>query len=341
MSTLFFIFEPVKTNWVYKIAKYLKRVYFKNDKRVATYLVFVLIATGFWFLNALNKTYTTDMVIPVKFTNLPNNKTLANQLPDQFDLIIKAHGFTILRHQVIFFFSPFEFNVKEMTGKRMAESKRNSFVFPARQFLTELSNQLSNEMEILSMNPDTLYFLFDRMGKKRVPVKPIVNVNLKKQFQISGEVKTNPNSILVNGAQSVIDTMHFVTTEMQKFLSVDKPIQTEASLKSIKEVYFEQQKVMLDIPVEEYTEAQISVPVFMKDKPTDMIIKLFPEKIKVTFLVGLSRFQEMHPEDFKLFVNYSDIREGKQRLKITTESTPAYLYDLKIVPEEIEYLIQN
>ena len=49
----------------------------------------------------------------------------------------------------------------------------------------------------------------------------------------------------------------------------------------------------------------------------------------------------MHPEDFKLTVNYSEIKDGKERLKITSESTPAYLYDLKITPEEIEYLIEN
>jgi YbbR domain-containing protein len=70
-------------------------------------------------------------------------------------------------------------------------------------------------------------------------------------------------------------------------------------------------------------------------------IKLFPEKVKVTFKVGLSRFQEIRPEDFKLSVAFSDIRENKQLLKITTESIPDYLYDLKITPDEIEYLIQN
>lgn len=341
MSALFFIFDPVKTNWVYRIAKFFKKVYFKNDKRVATYLVFVLIATGFWFLNALNKIYTADMVVPVRYINLPNNKTLANQLPDQFDLTIKAHGFTILRHQVIFFFTPFEFNVNEMTGNRMTENKKNSFAFPARQFLNEISNQFSNEIEILSMNPDTLYFRFDKMGQRKVLVKPIVEVNLKKQFQISGEVKANPGSVLVNGPQTIIDTIHFVTTELQKFNAVDQPIQTEAPLKSIKEVYFDPKKVVINVPVEEYTEAQLSVPVSIMNKPTGLNIKLFPEKVKVSFLVGLSRFQEMHPEDFKLSVNYSDIKEGKQRLKITMESTPAYLYELKITPEEIEYLIQN
>jgi hypothetical protein len=341
MSALFFIFGPVKTNWLYKIVKYLKKVYFRNDKRVATYLVCVGIATGFWFLNALSKTYTVDMVVPVSYINLPNNKTLANQLPDQFDLKIKAHGFTILRHRLIFLFMPLEFNVNDMTDNRMMEKRKSSFAFPTRQFLAELSYQLSNELEIMSMNPDTLYFNFDQMRQKRVKVKPVVIVNLKKQYQISGEIKASPDSVLVNGSKLVLDTLHFVLTELQKFNSVDKPIQTEALLQKIKETFFEPQVVAVKIPVEEYTEAQLSIPVLLTNQPSGVNIKLFPAKVKVAFQVGLSRFKEIHPEDFKLSVSFSDIREGKQRLKITSEATPDYLYDLKITPEEIEYLIEN
>jgi hypothetical protein len=316
-------------------------VYFKNDRRVVAYLICVGIATGFWFLNALNKTYTIKMTIPVSYTNLPNNKTLENQLPDKFDLTIRSHGFNILRQQVSSLFAPFEFNVREMTENRMMDSRRNSFAFPSRQFLTELSNQLSSEMDILSMSPDTLFFKFGRMGHKMVKVKPIVKVNLNKQYQISGDIQTSPDSVLVNGPQSILDTLHFVMTELQKFKSVDEPIKTEAPLSKIKEVFFDTQQVEISIPVEEYTEGQLSVPVVLKDQSSGVNIKLFPDKVKVTFQIGLNRFTEIRPEDFKLTVSFSDINEGKQRLKVITESIPAYLYDLKITPEEIEYLIQN
>jgi hypothetical protein len=331
----------VKTNWIYKFVRYLKKIYFKNDKRVAAFVVCVFIATGFWFLNALSKTYTVDMIVPVKYINLPNNKTLSNQLPDQFDLKISAHGFTILRYQVSFLLMPLEFNVNDMTDDRMMDRRKSSFAFPTRQFLPDLSYQLSSELNILSMNPDTLYFKFDHMGRKRVKVIPMVKVNLKKQFQISGDIKTSPDSVTVNGPQSVLDTLHFVLTETKKFNTVDQSLQTEALLQKQKDIFLEPNTVDINIPVEEYTEAQLSVPIMLTNQPPKMNIKLFPAKVKVTFLVGLSRFQEMHPEDFKLTVNYSEIKDGKERLKITSESTPAYLYDLKITPEEIEYLIEN
>ena len=341
MSALLFIFEPVKTNWVYKMVRYLKKVYFKNDKRVAAFVVCVAIASGFWFLNALSKSYTVDITIPVTYSNLPNNKTLTNKLPEQFDLKIKAFGFTILRNKLSFLFMPFDFNVNDMTDNRMMESRRNNFDFSTRQFVSDLAYQLSNEIEILNISPDTLHFIFGKMGHKKVKVNPMVVVNLKKQFQISGEIQISPDSVDVNGPQAILDTLNFVLTKIQKFNSVERMVNTEVLLQKIKETYFEPQKVTVKIPVEEYTEAQLSIPVLLKDQPTEMNIKLFPSKVKVAFQVGLSRFQEIKPEDFKFSVSYSDIAEGKQRLKIISESTPDYLYELKITPEEIEYLIEN
>jgi hypothetical protein len=331
----------VKTTWVYKLVKYLKKVYFKNDKRVAAYLVCVAIATGFWFLNALSKTYTVKIVAPVEYYNFPNNKTLANNLPDKFELTIRSHGFTILRRKLIFLLGPLSFNVNEMTNSRMLDIKKNNFALPTRQFLNELSYQLSNDIEILSMTPDTLFFRFGKMTQKRVKIKPVVNVNLKKQFQISGEKSTSPNTVVVSGPQSILDTLQFVYTNPSEFNDVDQSIKAKAEISPVKDLFFDPQWVELMIPVEEYTEAQQSVPVNITDVPANLKVKLFPAQVKVSFLVGLSRFSEIHSEDFKLAVSYTDIENGQQRLRIKSVSVPAFLYDVKITPEEIEYLIEN
>lgn len=283
------------------------------------------------------------MLVPVTYTNMPNNKILANKLPEKLELTIKAHGFHILKHKIAYLFYPLEFNVKEMTDNRMKISKRTNFMYPSRQFLTELSNQLSNEneMEILKIKPDTLFFKFDKMGQKWVKVKPMVTVDLEKQFQISGEITTSPDSILANGPQSVLDTLNEITTNLKRFNSVANPVKESVSLPKINEVFLDTSNVTVNIPVEEYTEEQLSIPVKLKDQPSDVIVKLFPEKVKLTFQVGLSRFHDIDPEDFKLSVSYKDIQEGKQRLKVNVELFPSYLYDLKVTPEEIEYLIQH
>ena len=341
MLTLFFIFEAVKTNWIYRIFKYLKKVYFKNDKRVAAYLVCIIIATVFWFLNALSKTYTVDIKVPVSYINFPTNKTLASKPPEQYDLRIKAHGFTILRHKLNFLFLPFEFNVNDMTDNRMENSRRSTFAFPSQQFVNEISYQLSNDIEIIRMLPDTLTFKFDQMGQKRLKVKPIVDIKLKKQYQVSGNIVTTPDSVTVSGPQSTIDTMKYAYIVPLQFNEIHETITSVATINKPKELFFEPQNINLTIPVEEYTEAQFSVPVSLSNQPENVKVKLFPAKVKISFLVGLSRFSNIHPEDFKISVSYNDINQKAPRLKVTTESSPPFLYELKISPEELEYLIEK
>jgi YbbR domain-containing protein len=331
----------VKTKWIYQVFKYLKKVYFRNDKRVAAYLVCVAIATGFWFLNALSKTYTEDIIVPVSYINFPNNKTIASKPADRFEMKVRAHGFTILRNKLSFLFMPLEFNVNELTKDRMQISKKSSFAIPSRQFYTELSYQLSNELDILSISPDTLYFKFDQMGTKRVKICPVVKLNLKKQFQISGNIETKPDSVTINGAQSTIDTLQCVYTETLRGNSVDQAFTKDIKIRPVKEVYFDRKSVEITVPVEEYTEAQQMVQVGIIDKPIGRNIKLFPAKVSISYQIGLSRFAQIHPEDFKLTVSYKDILEGKPRLKISVDSTPAYIYSLKIKPEELEYLIES
>lgn len=331
----------MKTSWVYKFVKYLKKVYFRNDKRVVAYLICVVIATFFWFLNALSKNYTVSMVVPVSYYNLPDNKTLSNKPPEQFNLKVKAHGFTILRHRLSLFFMPIEFNVNDLTNNLMIDSHKSNYAFPARQFLIEISYLLSNDMEILSMTPDTLSFKFDQMGQKRIKVKPLLIVNLKKQYQISGNIQSTPDSVTVYGPQQAIDTLQYARTETLQFNDADEPVKEKALINKIKDIYFEPKQIELSFPIEEYTEAQQLVPVLINNLPANLNVKLFPSKVKVSFLVGLSRFSEMKPEDFKLTVSYNDIIDGKLRLKISVESRPSYIYDLKITPEELEYLIEN
>jgi hypothetical protein len=330
--------ETTKSN---NIVSFLKRVYFKNDKRVAAYLICVAIATGFWFLNALSKTYTVDLNVPINYINLPANKTLANQPPEKFELKVRAHGFTIIRYKISFWILPMAFNVNNMTGDRMETKSKNYFAFPSWQFLSPLSNQFSNEMEVVKMSPDTLFFKFDKLSEKWVKIKPMVKIDLDKQYRISGNLQTIPDSINISGPQSILDTIRYISTVMNLYEKVDEAINEQIALNKIRETFFERQTVKLIVPVEEYTETQLPVPVDLPDSPADKKIKLFPAKVKVIFKVSLSRFSEIKPEDFKLIVTYNEIVQGKQKLKVFIESTPPFLYDLKIVPEELEYLIEN
>ena len=313
----------------------------KDDRKIVVFLICLAIATVFWFLNALNKEYTVDLSFPVRYTNLPKNKVLANKPPEEFILKVNSYGFTILRHKLSMAFSPLVFNVNEFTSGKMESSSNAKFKIATRQFIKRLSGQVSNELEITEIQPDTLYFEFDRIVKRKIKVKENITYDLKKQYFLNGEVTTEPDSVWVSGPESVMDTIQYVSTKYQHYKDLDKDIQRNVLLETYDNLELYPKRVVLKIPLEEFTEQQLLIPIKIMGAPDDISVKLFPDKAKVSFLVGLSHFSEITATDFHLSVPYSAIEEKKEMLDITLDSQPQYILSVSVTPEQVEYLIEK
>ena len=67
----------------------------KEDRNLFTFLIFLVLSTGFWFLNALQKDYTTTVEYPVEFTNIPEGFILKESKAKELQLKVKAGGFNI------------------------------------------------------------------------------------------------------------------------------------------------------------------------------------------------------------------------------------------------------
>ena len=86
----------MKTNPFYKIKESIDNKIFKRiDRKILVYLVFVGVSTIFWFLNELNNNFNTTVDYPIRFTHLPKNKILTNELPRNLQLNRKAAGLNL------------------------------------------------------------------------------------------------------------------------------------------------------------------------------------------------------------------------------------------------------
>ena len=75
-----------------KIVNFFKSHHDLHIKRnVITYGVCLIIATVLWFLNTLNKEYTTELTYPIRYTDLPKGKLLVSEPPKNMTLEIRAH----------------------------------------------------------------------------------------------------------------------------------------------------------------------------------------------------------------------------------------------------------
>lgn len=238
-------------------------------------------------------------------------------------------------------FSPMVFNVNEITGKIMEETNKPYYAVPSRLYQNKLAEQLSNELNVTSIQPDTVYFRFDKVITKKVKVIPDITYTLKKQHFLIGNITTKPDSVRIQGPESILDTVFHVKTVQKHYKELDRLTQRTISLQPIKKIEFIPKRVELTIPVEEYTEKELSVPVTIDHLPEGIQVNLFPDQVKVSFMVALSHFSEITPSDFRASVSYEDLANKQDYLPVKLEKIPQNLKSVNFLPKRLEYLIEK
>ena len=66
------------------------------------------------------------------------------------------------------------------------------------------------------------------------------------------------------------------------------------SLLEIDNLEYTPKRVVLNIPVEEFTQKQLFVPITITDLPDTVSVTLFPNKAKINFMTDLANFQRFY-----------------------------------------------
>ena len=308
-----------------------------SKKKIVIFSVFIVIATIFWFLNALNKEYTTKIEYPAEFYNLPENISSVVSVPDRLTVTIKGLGFDILWKLNIS--NPIKIDVSKNGVKD--KSDKSKLIINSSKFSDELFPNLTN-IEIISIKPETIIFSTNKISSKKVPVKIDINFNSKPLFMQSGDIKTTPDSITIYGSDINISKINYVETVKKDFKDLDDTLRKQIFLKKITNINFSSNTLNIIIPIEKYTENTSLVPVKVINSPDSLIVITFPKEIKVTYKVTLSRYKSVNKSNFVLTADFAEIESNKpEKLQITLSKYPAGLSSVKFSPEYVEYIIEK
>lgn len=315
----------------------------KDNKKVISYLVFVFIATIFWFLNALSKDYITTVSYPVNYTNFPKNKVLTKELPDKLFLEVKGGGFALLRYKIKTAFQPINLNVDHQINNRRAQNNLLHYTMHmnSQKTSSNISRELNKDITLQKILPDTIGLHFSNIIQKKIPVIPSVDITYASQFSINGKIITEPDSIIASGPSTIIDTLKKVFTAHIKFRELDKTTKRNISLQKINKISFSNKRVVVKIPVDRYTETTQLIDITPLNVPDSLNLRLFPDKIKVNFRVGLDNFNKISNNDFSATINFSNLTSKSNFLKVKLEKYPDNIKDINISPSQIEFIIEK
>jgi len=306
------------------------------------FLVCLLIATFLWLINALNRTYTKTIAIPVKFINLPKNKSLSSELPKEIQADIKASGAKL-------FFIDFKKHENEividLNNFNKIQSQSKSLAINTALSIGNLSRLFNTEIELIKVKPDSIYFSFGKAFKKVVPVVPDLQIDFDTLYNYGDKVKIYPSSITLFGDSALLKNVDEIRTEKIVLNNLNKTISQKALLilpEDLEErVGISVNEVNLTVNVDKFTQLNLEVPVDVIGVPAQLDLKTFPNKVMLQIKVGLLEYDSLQASQFKIIVDYKDTQKNKHKLPLKIEQQPDNSSVVKIIPDKVEYLLKK
>jgi hypothetical protein len=307
--------------------------------KLITFLFFVLVSTIFWFVRSLGQQYETNVDYPVKYTDFPENKVLIGDIPQKLMLRVRASGFSILKCRLNLNIMPLRFNVNSYAMNNIG---KDTYVVITSNIRDMLSEEL-DQIKILNISPDTLFFRLTDIVTKKVPVLPALKMHerfYQKQFTQNGNILISPDSITVSGPDNIVNAIHFIFTQPIYFTNLTDTVTAYCKLEPVKSLTYSVDKVKVIIPVDRFTEVENNLPVQTVNVPDSLTMIAIPGQVKVTYHITLSNYQQIQHNPLLPRINYKDISHMHSgRLTVFLADTPSVISNVRFNPQEIEFLI--
>lgn len=298
----------------------------------------LVISIFIWFLIALSKEVYTTLEYPVKFVHTPADMVLVNEPDSILSFRISSGGFELFTLQYLSAKNPIEIDLRNISLE-----KQDGFytgIFNTSRLSDDIRKQYRFSEELVSISPENLYFRFEPLTGKMVPVVSGLKLEFQKQFRLSDSITFTPAEVKVIGPRNLIDKITRVETEAKPVSGIEGSVSGTCMLK--KPVENEQLALLPDqvafaINAERYTESTLLVPVLPANK--NQIVKIFPEKVNVTFLVSLSNFKRINPDLFHAVIEVPESDEIKVKAPVRLANVPGFIEVTKIDPPEVDFLV--
>lgn len=305
-------------------------------KEALVFFFFVLLAFGFWLLQSLQQEYEIEIDIPVRYKNVPADITFTGATPEKVSAKVKDKGSVLLNYSFGRTFAPIEINMKD------SENKSGTQVITQKEIENDILKQLIATSSLIEFTPATLEIAYSKRQHKSVPVAFNGTVKTTPGFQLSGEVRINPDHVDVYAGESALDTLVVIKTVPTEIKNGNKTIVRNIQLQKTEGINIDPEVVSVTIPIEEYTEKTLEIPVHCLDIPAHYTVRMFPPTIKVNCSVPLSRFKELSEDQFVIRISFAELEQNLNgTLPVYLSQQPEWVHTATLTPDKIEFVLEQ
>jgi len=304
-------------------------------RRLSAFFTCLVLALLAWLVTVLSNPHKYTVKGILEFRNTPQKRAFHPLQSDTVNITVNGNGWDML------------FSKMSSANKAIPvdlSSLENTSYVVLRSQLDQINSKRENSQQITSFNPDTLYFDFSNRKVKRIPVHLVSRVNYQHQFFQSGPITLKPAYVIINGPANVIDKITEWNTDTLRIDTINDAVETQVNLQPVNEgnLSLYPKSVHVTIPVEEFTEKVLEIPVKVINNHDYEDVKVFPQKVRITFTTSLSRYEDTDEDFFEATADLDLWRlHGYKTLPVVISKIPAYCKIVKIEPQNIDFIIKK
>lgn len=150
------------------------------NRDVAVFAFFLFLSFIFWYLNSLGKEVEAGIKYKVKYTNLPKERVINEDLPTDLNLFLKGPGYLILKLKISGNKAPVIIDISKVNYKRAPGVNVLNYFIVTSGLTKSLNVQMRSGCDITSIKPDTLFFTFDKVIAKSSGIPDTKSENKRK-----------------------------------------------------------------------------------------------------------------------------------------------------------------
>lgn len=306
------------------------------NREFLTFFFFLVLSTIFWLMTALNETYEREIGVPAYLVNIPKNVVVTSDMEDTVRVTVRDKGFALLAYTYGEGIRPINVNFQS------AITRQSGYGVVSSQELMKMINQrFSGSSKIVQVKPDRLDFHYNYGLSRQVSVKMSGHVVPGKSFYLA-RTRFWPDKVTVYGSKQALDSLRFVKTVPINITNFNDTVLRTVALETIKGVKIVPNTVRIGLYPDILTEENIEVPIMAINMPEGKVLRTFPQRVTVNFIVGASMFRSISPEQFAVVVDYNEIIDHpSDKCSIHLRETPQGVRNARLKMTQVDYLIEE
>jgi hypothetical protein len=306
-------------------------IFFGKDFPV--FLLFLAISFLFWWSRTMSRSYEMHIQYPVSLIDVPDKLRITDSPEFELKVTISGKGMSLWK--------------AKNKASRPLHIKPSDFVMSSghaaistKLLLDSLESIIPASVIIRNVEPDSLIFNYLIQKKKMVPVRYSGSIESKNQYMLDKFV-FSPDSVSVGMPVGMEDSAFTMNVDLKRIELDCDTIVLDVNLTEVADVISNVSGVRMTVISSQFTEKSIVVPIMGQNFPEGKILKSFPSKATVKFWVKLDDFDNVDVSDFKVVVDYNDIKRESDKVGVRLFYQPSNVTKVRVVPTSVSFLIEE